>query len=225
VLRGSDATEQAFRSALPGSRYVHLATHGFFLLLPSPATRLAETAYWRSPQALAAHNPGLLSGIALAGVNRTSRPGQEDGIITALEAQQLDLGGVELVVLSACETSLGSQTKGEGMMGLQRAFQVAGARSLISTLWTVDDAATASLMEEFYRNLWSRRLTKIESLRQAQVAILRRYDPVQKRVGRGTEVDRPARPASAADIPAPTRSAPATSPDLWAAFTLSGDWR
>src|SRR5262249_48628713 len=106
ILRGAEATEQAFRSALPGPRYIHLATHGFFIPIPGSSASLPENAYWRSPQALAGHSPGLYSGITLAGVNRPPRPGREDGILTALEAQQLDLSGVDLVVLSACETSL-----------------------------------------------------------------------------------------------------------------------
>ena len=223
VLRGAEATEAAFRSALPGSRYVHLATHGFFI--PLPATPIREGAYWMSPQALAGHNPGLTSGITLAGVNRPPRPGREDGVLTAMEAQQLDLGGIELVVLSACETSLGITTKGEGMMGLQRAFQVAGAGSLISSLWSVDDAATSLIMEEFYTNLWERRLPKLEALRQAQLAVLRRYDPAQHRLRGVVEVEGPS-PSVIAASPGPRpKPQPRTPPFFWAAFTLSGDWR
>ncbi len=94
--------------------------------------------YLKSPPSLADSSPGLFSGIALAGADLAPLAGQDDGIITALEAQHLDLRGVELVVLSACDTSLGSGTIGEGMLGMQRAFQVAGARwrSARSGGWT-----------------------------------------------------------------------------------------
>ena len=73
------------------------------------------------------------AGIALAGFNRPARPGEDDGMLTAFEAQQLDLSGVELVVLSACETSLGREARAEWMLGVQRAFQIAGARASVST--------------------------------------------------------------------------------------------
>ena len=84
--------------------------------------------YWTStPQGLSRIHPGLLAGITFAGANRQPSPDRDDGILTAVEAQQLDLAGTDLIVLSACETALGTSTHGEGLMGLQRAFQVAGA--------------------------------------------------------------------------------------------------
>ena len=226
LLRGSGATEGAFRSSLVGSRFVHLATHGYFD--PSPmADRAvgAEGDLWRSPQYLAMQNPTMLSGIAFAGANRPFRPDREDGILTALERKQLDLSGTDLVVLSACESSLGTRTQGEGLMGLDWRLQVAGARSLISSLWQVDDVATATLMEEFYTNLWERRLPRIEALRQAQITLLRRHDTRQQRLVRGGEIDRPETPVVAprkGDVRPP---APMSPPRYWAAFTLSGEWR
>jgi CHAT domain-containing protein/tetratricopeptide (TPR) repeat protein len=225
TLRGSEATEQAFRKSLTRPRFIHLATHGFFLP-PEMAARSSGTVdsqnYWSStPQGLSRIHPGLLSGITFAGANRQPTPDRDDGILTAVEAQQLDLAGTDLVVLSACETALGTSTHGEGLMGLQRAFQVAGARSLASSLWQVDDDATAALMDEFYLNLWERKLPKLDALRQAQLTILRRYDPGRLQQGRVQEVEaknvqlKPGSPA-----PAPRR----LHPYFWAAFTLSGDW-
>ena len=126
--------------------------------------------------------PLLHSGVALAGAARKtedagpgargSLPDREDGILTAEEVQSLDLRGTDLVVLSACETGLGRAEYGQGVMGLQRAFQAAGARAVVASLWKVDDAATTVLMEQFYTNLWSKKLPKLEALRQAQLTVL-----------------------------------------------------
>ena len=129
LINGAESTEEAVRQAIVGHRYVHLATHGFFDP-PKLATvrfdRLDAKAGWLRLEQTAL-NPGLSAGIALAGANRTVQRGQDDGLLTAYEAQQLDLRGTELVVLSACETTLGKPLDGEGLLGLQRAFQVAGA--------------------------------------------------------------------------------------------------
>src|SRR5262249_6227819 len=145
------------------------------------------------------------------------------GILRAEELANLDLRGCELAVLSACETGLGKVDPGEGLQGLQWAFQAAGARSLVVSLWKVHDAATSVLMEEFYTNLWHKKLSRLEALRQAQLTVLRDPARVQQRqrelakLGvRGPE-DEPA--------PLPQGGTPAarSHPALWAAFILSGD--
>ncbi|MBY0233142.1 MAG: CHAT domain-containing protein, partial [Gemmataceae bacterium] len=89
--------------------------------------------------------------------------------LTALEVAELDLSGMELAVLSACETGLGLEASGEGLLGLQRAFAVAGCRSVVASLWSVPDLDTSVLMGRFYDNLWRRGLGRAEALRQAQL--------------------------------------------------------
>jgi CHAT domain-containing protein len=138
--------------------------------------------------------------------------------LTALEVAQLDLSGVELAVLSACETGLGEAAGGEGVLGLQRAFQVAGTRSVVASLWKVDDDATRQLMVRLYENLWRTKqpLGKLEALRQAQLEMLREGRK------RGPGGERPVDPeALKRAVPAAGR----TPPFYWAAFVLSGDWR
>ena len=114
---------------------MHLSTHGFFA---PPKIRSAldhsSDAEGRSGlelltnQDVTGYHPDLLSGVVLAGANRPPEDGKEDGILTALEVEQLDLSNVELATLSACETGLGTAAGGEGVLGLQRAFQLAGAK-------------------------------------------------------------------------------------------------
>lgn len=116
---------------------LHLATHGFFL----------------DDEESRGKNPMLRSGLLLAGCEngyRQSGEAFEDGILTAYEAQDLNLSDTDLVILSACETAIGEVMSGEGVFGLQRSFLMAGAGHLIISLWSVDDKATADFMIEFY---------------------------------------------------------------------------
>src|SRR5262249_17420752 len=153
-----------------------LATHGFFAppTLTSALAPDARVSGGLAPlgllerEGVAGWHPGLLSGLVLAGANQPPQPDRDDGILTALEITELDLSGVELTVLAACETGLGRVAGGEGLLGLQRAFQAAGARSVIASLWAVNDEGTRQLMERFYENLWQRRLSRLEALREAQ---------------------------------------------------------
>jgi len=229
----SSATQQRLRAEASKYCYLHLATHGFFAPpeVKSARAENQQPAQAQQPgqeQQVVGFNPGLLSGIVLAGANRGNHPESssdptaspsDDGIMTALEVASLDLQNVDLVTLSACETGLGKETSGEGMLGLQRAFQVAGARTTISSLWSVDDAATQTMMSQFYSKLWDKDqpLGKLEALHQAQLEMLRHYDPqTQKLVdrGRGLELDT-----------LPSDNGGRLSPKYWAAFQLSGDWR
>jgi CHAT domain-containing protein len=158
-----------------------------------------------------------------------SQPDREDGILTAEEVQSFDLRGTDLVVLSACETGLGHGEYGQGVMGLQRAFQAAGARAVVASLWRVDDAATTVLMEEFYTNLWSKKMPKLEALRQAQLTVLNNPGLVTARraeLEKKRGIDDKAVPLPKGE-PVAARDAGATrsNPSLWAAFVLSGDVR
>lgn len=168
------ATEGAFKS-LSGKKanLLHIATHGFywperearymnnlsFLMLSNDHPKYVEDkALTRSGLLLAGANNALMG--------KKLPEGVDDGILTAKEISQLDLRGLDLVVLSACETGLG-EIKGDGVFGLQRGFKKAGANSLLMSLWKVDDEATRLLMTQFYKNLTSGK-SKFESLRQAQ---------------------------------------------------------
>ena len=209
-----EATEAAFREQATKHQWLHVVTHGFFApetVRSAGRSTEAERDKLLQPDKLRTvqgEHPGLLSGLAFAGANTPPEPDKDDGILTALEVAALDLNQVDAVVLSACETGLGSVAGGEGLLGLQRAFQVAGARTVVASLWKVPDAATARLMQRFYENLWEKKLPKLEALREAQLWMLR------DRSNRGLLfVDA----APAQDEPLP--------PYYWAAFVLSGDWR
>ena len=173
ILRGDAATEGALKE-VRGPRILHLATHGFFL--PdgppprSPDARADGVAMVAgAPATPPPENPLLRSGLALAGANKL-RSGNEDGILTALEASGLDLWGTKLVVLSACETGVGKVTNGEGVYGLRRALVIAGAESLVMTLWQVDDLATRDLMAGYYARLGAGKGRGV-ALRDTQLAI------------------------------------------------------
>jgi CHAT domain-containing protein/Tfp pilus assembly protein PilF len=180
-LDGTAASTAGLLRALPGARWAHIATHGFFAnpAVPSvlrPDPQLFERS-GRDRAAPGARNPLVLSGLVLAGANRPAADGDATthddlGILTAEAIAGLPLQGLELVVLSACETGLGTVAGGEGVFGLQRAFHLAGARTVIASLWKVDDTATRKLMRLFYSNLWEQGMAAAEALRQAQLTVL-----------------------------------------------------
>jgi len=178
-IEGTAASEERFRRDAPRHSYLHVSTHGYF----APPSLLAALEAQKKPTSqqvpvspasldIAAVNPGLLSGLAMAGANLPAQAETDDGILTAEEVATLNLSGCELCVLSACETGLGAVAGGEGLLGLQRAFHVAGARTTVATLWKVPDAATRDLMQHFYTNLWEKKLGTLAALRAAQLSIL-----------------------------------------------------
>ena len=165
VLTGGRATKTALASAEAPS-ILHIASHGFFL---EDAPAAGSKAGTPSPSL---QNPLLRAGVALAGAN--SAPGaSQSGILTALEAANLNLWGTQLVTLSACDTGVGDVRPGEGVYGLRRAFVLAGAESLVMSLWPVSDYGTRQMMTAYYRGL-KEGLGRAEALRQARLQMLAR---------------------------------------------------
>jgi CHAT domain-containing protein/Tfp pilus assembly protein PilF len=171
LLLKAQATEAALRQ-LHGPRVLHIATHGFFLQeadAPVPATRGSDDlrlGKWVAN----VQNPLLRSGLALAGANQ-GKSGNDDGVLTAMEAAGLDLWGTKLVVLSACDTGVGEVKNGEGVYGLRRALVLAGAESQLMSLWPVSDSSTSELMISYYKALQQGQ-GRGEALRQAQLQML-----------------------------------------------------
>jgi CHAT domain-containing protein len=144
-------------------------------------------------------NPLLLSGLVLAGANdrELAGPDDEDGVLTAEEVAALDLHDVEWAVLSACDTGRGEVRRGEGVFGLRRAFLLAGARTVVMSLWSVDDRSTRRLMDALYASRLDRHADTAESMRDAMLSVL------SERRRRGLD----------------------THPFHWAGFVAVGDWR
>ncbi|MEJ7736664.1 MAG: CHAT domain-containing tetratricopeptide repeat protein [Chitinophagaceae bacterium] len=177
----TSATEEAFK-AMDGKspQILHLATHGFFL--PVADNKVDDKNPGGGGGAFnMQQNPMFRSGLVMAGGNRAWKgeevpAGREDGILTAYEIAQLDLSGTDLVVLSACETALGDLAGNEGVLGLQRAFKMAGVKEMIVSLWPVPDKQTGELMSLFYRNLLNGESNR-KAFRKAQLNMKRKYDP------------------------------------------------
>lgn len=172
------ATEGDFKSLSgKGTDLLHVATHGFYWTEREAQyrddLRFLMLSHDKNPRYV--EDKALTrSGLLLAGANNALMgkqlpEGVDDGILTAKEISQLDLRGMDLVVLSACQTGLG-EIKGDGVFGLQRGFKKAGVNSILMSLWKVDDEATRILMTQFYKNLTSE-MSKFESLKQAQKSV------------------------------------------------------
>jgi CHAT domain-containing protein/tetratricopeptide (TPR) repeat protein len=174
VLTGPQAAKDALKR-VDAPRILHIATHGFFLRDAQEQPSNSAVNGTRSINASAKiENPLLRSGLALAGAN-LNKGGGDDGVLTALEASNLNLWGTKLVTLSACDTGVGEVKNGEGVYGLRRAFFLAGTESLVMSLWPVSDYVTRELMVQYYAGL-KKGLGRGEALRQAQLAMLKRKD-------------------------------------------------
>ena len=199
VLVDADATEEALKQMAPGRSVVHLATHGFFLPPPCPLRGAPRAAVPLARDPRVVSNPLLRAGLALAGSNGHRSPGTtpEDGLLTAEEIAGIDLRGVEWVVLSACDTGAGEEHVSEGLLGLRRAFQAAGARTVVVSLWRVDDAWALRWMRSLYRARFEEGLDTAQAARRAAIEVI---EAVREQTG-------------------------STHPFLWGAFVAAGDWR
>jgi CHAT domain-containing protein len=186
VLNGATASEERFKLEAPGKRLLHVATHGYFL-----EDRCAASA---------GENPLLFSGLVLAGANAavpaTGQDSIDDGILTAEEVAALDLRGVDLAVLSACDTGRGQVRVGEGVLGLRRSLELAGVRSILMSVWPVPDRQARRWMTSFYESLLT-----------------------------GSTVPDAARLASLASLERLRRSRRPPHPYFWGGFVTSGDWQ
>lgn len=170
-------TEESFKSLTSSTTIdiIHLATHGFFWNENDAKKRdyvtfLNNMQNLKSEEDKALTRSGLFFSGANVGLRGDSLPDDvEDGVLTALELSNMNLGHVDMVVMSACDSGLG-ETSGEGVFGLQRGFKLAGANTLLMSLWKVDDTATQLLMTNFYKNYLSGK-SKQESLKLAQWAL------------------------------------------------------
>jgi CHAT domain-containing protein/tetratricopeptide (TPR) repeat protein len=220
-LADAGATRQAVASALSTHSWAHLAIHGYFAEGKKQAgaqdIQQAGLSAGRdgTRQTPRGTDPNLFCGLVLAGANCPSVADPRRGLLLAAEIATLDLHNLETAVLSACNSGRGKEAGGEGVLGLQRAFQVAGARTVVSSLWSIPDAETSELMAAFYENLWHKGMSKLEALRQAQLTML-----TKGRTKTGAKRG-PLEPEDASTA----ESKPASAPFYWAAFVLSGDWR
>lgn len=210
VLAENDALETSFKT-MESPRVVVVSTHGYFLSDQAfdrmPLTDEAKKIWrrfdaWRrlAPEnrdVLLIPNPLLRCGLGLAGANRHRHaPGPNDGILTGLEIVGVDLQGTELVVLNACETGVGAVRHGEGTAGLHHAFRLAGAQTVVATLWAVPVQPSTEVMATFLDNLAGNQ-SKADALCSAKRTLIQ---DLRKKMG-------------------------LAHPWLWAGFILSGDWR
>ena len=233
---GTDADVAHLLKDMPKARSAHLATHGFFAAKDTQERehlfRPDDFAFGITPlggrldrRGAAARNPLTQSALVLAGANQPTDA--DTGLLTGEAIAGLDLDKMDLAVLSACQTGLGEQYNGEGVFGLQRAFHIAGAKNVVASLWSVDDDATAALMNLFYYHLWEKNEPPLEALHHAQLELYRNPRALSGLAkGRGAAdwddavkvVTKPTSdPKAAPQHPAAVRD--------WAAFVLSGAGR
>ncbi len=151
LLTGNKATAKNIQEII-SPKNLHIASHSFYIPQKDKSNYLFN------------------SGIVLAGANNANKNINDDGYLTSQEITKLDLKGTDLVVISGCQSGLGSVLIGEGIYGLKRSFKVAGARSSLMSLWKVDDMGTALYMEEFYKNL-----QKYSNKKEAQYETINKF--------------------------------------------------
>jgi CHAT domain-containing protein len=228
VTRTEASTARLFQE-LPRARLAHLATHGFFAQRALEEERQRadrQLENWEfnlnrtTPEiGLGRRNPLAYAGLVLAGANKPEEAGPDGGILTGETLIHLPLERLELAVLSACQTGLGSVADGQCVHSLQLAFHVAGCQNVVASLWDVPDEATAALMALFYDELLREHKPPLDALRRAQLTVYRNPGRIKELAERGAE--RPK--AKASDVPAPAAAPGPRAPVKdWAGFVLSG---
>ena len=177
MFTGNEATETSIKTlSAHAPAILHIATHGKLYSEKEQKLNDALRNIIRNDDRLGAtelEDKALTRSVLFfAGANKTLQDesipmNEEDGILTAQEISKLDLRGLDLVVLSACETGMGDITQGEGVFGLQRGFKKAGVGTIVMSLWKIDDDATEMMMTQFYKNL-CKGMVKHEALHNAQ---------------------------------------------------------
>lgn len=175
IFTGREATESSVKYLSGHAPHsLHFSTHGFYFTWEQARKNDEQFFMINNDYRVRNIEDKALTrnGLFLAGANKVIEEGDfkfnsNDGILTAYEISQLDLRGLDLVVLSACQTGLGDVVQGEGVFGLQRGFKKAGVKSILMSLWPVNDFTTQLLMVEFYKNYLSGN-SKHEALKQAQ---------------------------------------------------------
>jgi len=177
VLERRRASRDALFELAPTARWLHVATHAWFApdsvrsdADPQPAAAGGSTGFrMDAVQRVRGMSPMLLCGLALSGANLpVNAVGRIPGLVTAQEIAALDLSNCELAVLSACDTNVGLRRAGQGVASLQKALGMAGAGSMITSLWKVPDEATKDLMVDFYRRVWIEKKPKHQALWEAK---------------------------------------------------------
>ncbi|HEX3895976.1 MAG TPA: CHAT domain-containing tetratricopeptide repeat protein [Rudaea sp.] len=195
LLEANAATKEGLRQAAPDVGILHIATHA--LTMGSPCSAESKTRQVGLSADSAKDAPDIDGALALAGANDYLKRRDPRGILTGSEVLSMPLDRVGWAVLSACDTGLGDIVNGEGVFGLRRAFHLAGAHTVIMSLWKVDDEATARWMQALYGARLVDRLATPEAIAQADLSVL------QERRRRGEN----------------------TNPFFWASFVAVGDWR
>ena len=199
LLLGRKASEETLRSEAPKSDNIHFATHGFAFGERCSGGQDLQRGIDLAPSAVnpAAASAGGSAGLALAGANHGAADPEHDGLLTAEEIAALDLHNTRWVVLSACDSGLGQVVEGEGVFGLRRGFRIAGAHSVIMSLWPVADAATADWMLALYRARFEQKSDTATAIHDTTLAAL----AARRTAGLSTH------------------------PYYWASFVAAGDWR
>jgi CHAT domain-containing protein/tetratricopeptide (TPR) repeat protein len=199
LIVGADATKQNVLAALPRANIVHFATHGFSFnesCGEESGTRGVTLKRESEAAVSGGENAFAISGLAFAGAT-VARGSNSAGVLSAGELATLDLSHVDWIALSACDSGLGPIGRNEGVFGMRRALRLAGARTVVMSLWQVDDAATADLMESLYR----KRFVEHADVPDAMAAAMHSVIAARRAAGQSDH------------------------PYYWAAFVSEGGWR